>query len=118
MSKVRSTMTKKEIRHNLMLKLKAAHCFWSYAADSWDDTTDEQLIEKVLIYLDLQEINQLFGLYGRKKIKQVWMQRMVPQGAYLKTLNRFLAWYYFRIKNPDTYLKTQETRLLNQQLLC
>ena len=31
-----------------------------------------------------------------------------------KTLNRFLAWYYFRCKRPDTYLKSMATRRLNR----
>lgn len=39
---------------------------------------------------------------------------LLPQGEYLYTLNRFLAWYYFRVKNPDTYMKTMETRYFNK----
>ncbi len=110
----RGIMSKNEIKNNLLDKLKAANCFWSYSLDSWDKATDEQLIEKTLIYLDLAEINQLFTLYGYKKVKQVWLHRMVAQGTYFRTLNRFFAWYYFGIKNPDVYLKSQETRYWNK----
>jgi len=105
-----------EIRNHLLEQLKAENCFWSYDAASWNRATDEQLIEKTLIYLDLPEIEQLFTLYGSKMVKQVWLHKMVPQGEYLYTLNRFFAWYYFHAKNPDQYLKTQETRYWNRLL--
>ncbi len=107
-------MHKDEIRNSLLEKLKAENCFWSYSFDSWDKATDEQLIEKTLLYLDLPEIDSVLTLYGRRKVKQVWLRKMVSQGEYLYTLNRFLAWYYFHIKNPDAYLKAQETRFWNR----
>lgn len=107
-------MCKSDIRYGLLERLKAENCFWSYDASSWDKATDDQLIEKTLIYLDLEDIEQLFTLYGHKHVKQVWLNRLIPQGEYLYTLNRFFAWYYFKVKNPDTYLKTQETRYYNR----
>ena len=48
------------------------------------------LIEKTLLHLDLEEINQLFLVYPFKKIKQVWLDYLIPQEEYLYTLNRFL----------------------------
>ena len=48
------------------------------------------------------------------KIKNSWVKYLIPEGHYLFTLNRFLAWYYFDIKKPDVYLKSMETRRLNQ----
>ena len=72
------------------------------------------LIEKTLIYLDMKEIDQLFLIYPFNKIKQVWRDYIIPQGEYLYTLNRFLAWYYFKIKRPDSYIKSMETRHLNK----
>lgn len=98
----------------LLQKLKAEHCFWSYSEDAINNVTDDMLIEKTLLYLDLPEIDILFKLFPFKKIKQVWLDYLVPQGEYLYTLNRFLAWYYFRIKRPDQYLKSMTTRHLNK----
>jgi len=106
-------MSREEIRYGLLEKLKAANCFWSYDSASWDKATDEQLIEKTMVYLDLPDIELLFSLYGHKQVKQVWLHKMVPQGEYMYTLNRFFAWYYFHAKNPDQYLKTQQTRYWN-----
>lgn len=104
------------IKKFLLDKLKQEHCFWSYEVSSIQELSDDLLIENTLRYLDLDEINLLFQLYSYKKIKNVWLTFMVPQGEYLYTLNRFFAWYYFKVKRPDTYLKSMETKLINR--LC
>ena len=78
------------------------------------DIPDDMLIEKTLLHLDLEEINQLFLIYPFKKIKQVWLDYLVPQAEYLYTLNRFFAWYYFKAKKPDAYIKSMATRHLNK----
>ena len=64
-------------------------------------------------YLDLDEIKQLFNIFSFIKIKEAWKKLLVPEGEYLYTLNRFFAWYYFKAKNPDVYLKSLQTRYLN-----
>lgn len=99
---------------DILQKLKAEHCFWSYSEDSVKNVPDDILIEKTLVYLDLPEIDSLFKIYPYKKVKKVWLEHMVPQGEYLYTLNRFLAWYYFHIKRPDQYLKSMTTRHFNK----
>ena len=107
-------MSSKAIKQTLLEKLKQEHCFWSYNESSIKEVSDDLLIEKTLLYLDLDEINLLFQLYPFKKIKQVWLERLVPQEEYLYTLNRFFAWYYFKAKKPDAYLKSVTTRYLNK----
>ena len=79
-----------------------------------DDTQvpDEILIEKTLLYLDIEDINKLFTIYPYKKIKQVWRERLVIQGDYFGKLNKLLAWMYFGIKNPEKYIK----RTVNQHI--
>ncbi|MDR0938321.1 MAG: hypothetical protein LBN29_03035 [Mediterranea sp.] len=106
----------KYIKSNLLNKLKQECSFWSYSENSVDDVPDDILIEKTLVYLDLEEINQLFLIFPFGKVKRVWLERLVPQEEYLHTLNRFLAWYYFKIRKPDTYLKSMATRHLRQLL--
>jgi len=44
----------------------------------------------------------------------VWLDYLVPQAEYLYTLNRFFAWYYFKAKKPDAYIKSMATRHLNK----
>lgn len=102
----------------LLDKLKQEHCFWSYSDDSvtLENVSDDMLIEKTLQYLDLEEINVLFQTFSFKKIKQAWLKYLVPQEDYLYTLNRFLAWYYFKAKRPDAYIKSMATRHFNKAI--
>ena len=109
-------MLKKEVKQNLLDQLKKEHCFWSFNESSMQQIPDDVLIEKVLVYLDLPDIDKLFTIFSFKKVKRVWLEQLVPQQDYYHSLNRFLAWWYFGIKNPDTYLKAMNTRHLNKWL--
>ncbi len=64
-------------------------------------------------HLDLPEIKQLFEIFSFSKIKHAWKTILIPEGHYLHTLNRFFAWYYFKAKRPDAYLKSLYTRHFN-----
>lgn len=83
---------KKEI---LIKKLIEENCFWSHEKPSADLINDDILIEKVLIYLDLEEINMLFSIYTSDKIKKTWINRIVSQEPYYHQLNEFIRWFYF-----------------------
>lgn len=103
------------IKGNLLRQLKEENAFWSYAPESvtLESVRDDQLIALTMRYLDLDEIKLLFQIFSFKKIKDAWKRLLVPEGEYLYTLNRFFAWYYFKAKNPDAYLKSLQTRHLN-----
>ena len=90
--------------------------YWSYdhSTISAKNIPDEILITKTLIYLDIEDINLLFHYYKPDFIKKVWREHVAIQGDYLRTLNQFLAWYYFNIKKPGRYLKTIETKRIKQ----
>ena len=107
-------MVTKSVKSDLLAKLKLEHCFWSYNEESVNEISDEMLIEKTLLYLDLEEIDQLFTIFPYKKIKKVWLEHLIPQEEYLYTLNRFFAWYYFKAKAPDKYIKSMATRYFNR----
>jgi len=85
-------------------KLIDQHDYWSFNVNADTPVPDDILIEKTLLYLDIEDINLLFTLFPRKKIKQVWRDRLVIQGDYYRRLNKLLAWMYFDIKNPDQYI--------------
>lgn len=104
------------IRERLVRKLEVENRFWSYAGESVSCISDDNLIVMTLKYLDVEDIDSLFILFPRKKVKKEWRDRMIPEGDYLRTLNRFIAWYYFGVKYPDRYLKAMETRNLNRLL--
>ncbi len=116
--RVRNRNKINEIKGELLKQLKAENAFWSYtpASVSLDSIEDSQLIALTMRYLDLEEIKILFRIFPFKKIKEAWKNILVPEGEYLYTLNRFFAWYYFKAKNPDAYLKMLQTRHLNALL--
>lgn len=105
---------KENTKQALVKKLKAGHYFWSYDLKSVKNIPDDILIEMVMLHLDLNEINQLFDIYPYKKIKQCWIENLIPQGEYLYTLNKFFAWYYFKMKRPGIYVKSMITKQLNK----
>ncbi len=104
------------LKSQLLQQLKDEGAFWSYDKSSINDKNidDATLIAEVMRHLDLPEIKQLFALYSFRKIKKAWVELLIPEGDYLRSLNRFFAWYYFKVKNPDRYLKSMETRHLNR----
>ena len=106
----------KEIKPYLIQKLKQEHCLWSYENDSIKDIPDDVLVELVMLYLDIEEIDLLFKLFDYKKVKQAWIENVVAQGEQYYTLNYFFAWYYFHAKQPRSYVKAMATRQLNKRL--
>ena len=106
-------MLQSPIKNKLLAKLKQEHCFWSYTVENISNIPDDILIEKTLLHLDLEDIDQLFKIYSFHKVKRVWLDHLIPQEEYLYTLNRFFAWYYFKVKNPDRYIKSMITRYYN-----
>lgn len=106
------------IKQYLFDCLKKENAFWSYDQNTvcLRAIEDDQLIALTMRYLDLAEIGALFKIFSKEKIKSAWKKLLVPEGEYLYTLNRFFAWYYFKAKKPDAYLKTLQTRQLNKLL--
>lgn len=106
----------KEVKPYLIKKLKQEHCLWSYENDSINDIPDDVLVELVMLYLDIEEINLLFKLFGYKKVKKAWIENVVAQGERYYNLNYFFAWYYFHAKQPRSYVKAMATRQLHKRL--
>lgn len=111
------TMKKEaSVKSYLIEKLKQEHCLWSYDNDSIQDMPDDLLIELVMLYLDIDEINMLFNIFSYKKMKRAWIENVVAQGERYYNLNYFFAWYYFHAKRPRSYVKAMATRQLNKRL--
>ena len=107
-----------ELKSVLLEQLKRENAFWSYEDDyvNLESIGDDQLIAMTMRFLDMNEIKQLFSIFSYRKVKNAWRKILVPEGDYLYTLNRFFAWYYFKAKNPDAYLKSLQTRHLNAMI--
>lgn len=107
---------KEDVRKQLFRKLKKENCLWSYDISKMHVISDEALIEHVLLYLDIKDINLLFPLFGYKKVKRIWLDRVAHQGAMFRTFNILYAWYYFGAKRPEAYVKSIETRYMNRRM--
>jgi len=105
-----------KIRAFLVDSLRQHHCLWSYENSSVQDIPDDVLVELVMLYLDIDEIDMLFQLFGYKKMKKAWIENVVAQGERYFNLNYFFAWYYFHAKRPRSYVKAMATRQLNKRL--
>ena len=109
---------KLDIRSYLIDKLKQEHCLWSYDNVDVQDVPDDMLIELVMLYLDIEEIDLLFRIFNYKTIKKAWIENVVAQGERFYNLNYFFAWYYFHVKRPRSYVKAMATRQLNKRLVA
>ena len=105
-----------DINHVLIERLKQQHMLWSYENDSIQDIPNDVLVELVMLYLDIEEINMLFQLLGYKAVKRAWIENVVAQGERYYNLNYFFAWYYFHAKQPRRYVKAMATRQFNKRL--
>jgi hypothetical protein len=109
-------MRKAEIKPYLIGRLKHEKAFWSYDVDAIKDVPDDILVELVMLHLDLEDIDMLFHLYSFQQVKRAWLDNVVAQGDRYYVLNKFFAWYYFRMKKPGAYVKSMATRLLNKKM--
>ena len=109
---------KVDIKKVLIERLKQEHCLWSYENDSIQDIPNDVLVELVMLYLDIEDIDMLFQLLGYKAVKQAWIENVVAQGERYYDLNYFFAWYYFHAKQPRRYVKAMATRQLNKRLMA
>lgn len=96
---------KEQLRKILTENLKREIVFWSYDQPSLSEISDDILIEKVLLHLDIDDIKLLFLLFPGKKIQSVWKESMLSQEPMYHQLNRLYAFLFFGIKNPDRYIR-------------
>lgn len=88
----------------LWRQLEQMGCAWSYAKGA-AVINDEILIEKSLLHLEFEDLYKLCEIYPMQRIRNVWRRNIVPQNDYYEIINWLLAAMFFRIKNPDKYLK-------------
>jgi len=96
---------KEKLRKILTEKLKQENAFWSFDQPFLSEISDDTLIEKVLLHLDIDDIKLLFRLFPGKEIKSLWKETMLSQEPMYHQLNRLYAFLFFGIKNPDKYIR-------------
>lgn len=103
-------------KKELIRRLKNTNSFWSYKTSAIKDVPDDILVELVMLHLDLDDINILFEIYPYKFVKKAWIENVIVQGEMYYVLNKFFAWYYFKMKKPGAYVRSMATRELNRKL--
>ena len=107
------SVNRERMKSVLFQKLKKNKVFWSYDISQVDDCADDIIIEQTLLHLDYTDYQYLFNIYPKSKIKKIWLDNIVVQGDYYYSLNYFIAWFCFGIKNPKRFLKMMENKFLN-----
>jgi hypothetical protein len=98
-------LSKEQLYKSLINRLHKEHVFWSYDKSQISQISDDALIEKVLLHLDIDDIKALFKLYPKTKIQRVWKEKMLAQVPLYHGLNRLYAFLLFDIKHPDRYIR-------------
>jgi len=95
------------LKAELFRQLTDDHAFWSYdpASVTLENASDEIIVYKTLRHLDVDAISLLIFVYGIPKIREVWEQTLAIEGQYMHRLNKFLAYAYFGIKNPEQHIQ-------------
>jgi hypothetical protein len=99
------TLNSKQIRKRLEKKLIKRNAFWSYDKSSIVIIPDDVLIEKVLLHLDIEDVQALFCLFPKKEIKKVWQEFILPQDPFYRNINKLYAFMFFDIVHPDRYIR-------------
>jgi putative transposase len=112
---------KERDKRALFAKIRDAGLLWSYAADiSYTEDRQGLLIETILKYADLDDLQMLFKLFGKRKIRAVW-ERCMKSDRRFKKVNYFIARIYFDMKvegedfSEGGYARTDTLRLLAGQ---
>jgi len=92
------------IKIELIRKLRAEKAFW-YSNPLNQDISDKELIEKVLMYLDIDDIDTLFTIFPKKMIKDLWKELIIPEGPAYHKVNILYAFFYFDISDPERYIR-------------
>lgn len=103
-------MNNDQLRKGLEQKLIEENAFWSYDKSSIVIIPDDVLIEKVLLHLDIEDIQSLFSLFPKKEIKKVWQEIVLPREPLYHNLNRLYAFLLFDIKHPDRYIRNYKNK--------
>ena len=99
------TVNNKQLRKRLEKKLIKRNAFWSYDKSSIVVIPDDVLIEKVLLHLDIEDVQALFFLFPKKEIKKVWQDVVLPREPLYHNINKLYAFMFFNIEHPDRYIR-------------
>jgi hypothetical protein len=97
-------LNNKQLRKRLEKKLIKRNAFWSYDKSSIVVIPDDVLIEKVLLHLDIEDVQALF-FFPKKEIKKVWQDVVLPREPLYHNINKLYAFMFFDIEHADRYIR-------------
>ena len=103
-------LNKEQLYKALVNRLHQENAFWSYDKSGIMQISDDVLIAKVLLHLDIDDIKKLFKLYPKNKIQRVWKDTMLSQEPLYHGLNRLYSFLLFNIKHPDKYIRAYKNK--------
>ena len=103
-------MNSEHIHKVLISKLEKEHAFWSFSNVDISKISDDELIAKVLLHLDIDDIFSLFKIYPKRTIQNIWKEKLVAQEPLYHGLNRLYAFLFFNIKHPDKYIRDYKNK--------
>ncbi|SRR6056297_652831 len=89
---------------SIVKKLKTQGFFWSYTIENPDAVPDEILIEEVLRYGDVEDIQWAFAFYGRSEVFKIWKKHLIPDDRIYRH-NYYLSRVFFDIDEPHAFLE-------------
>jgi len=111
-------MLKKE-KVKLFEYLRNKGIFWSYSKEiSYEEFGEKLLIEYILKYADFDDIAKCLELFGIKKVKSVWEEKLKSDKTFIKT-NLMIARVFFKMDVESDYFKgLKNARLEKLKLLA
>ena len=89
----------------LFNRLRDKGIFWSYSKDmSYEEFGEKLLIEYVLKYADFDDIKLCLKLFGKRKVKRVWEEKLKSDKSFIK-INLMLARVFFGMDVEADYFK-------------
>lgn len=70
--------------------------FWECGNNASADIADDIVIEKSLLFLEFEDIPQLFSLYGRDKCWEIFNAKIKSQGDYYSNISFALENIFFK----------------------
>ena len=75
--------------------LNAKGRFWEYCNEATEDIPDSQIIQKSLLYLEFEDLPQIFDIFGYDNCKKVFEEKIKTQGKYYNKISFLLESFYF-----------------------
>lgn len=92
-------------KQQLFYKLRDKGIFWSYSKNiQYENINDSIFIEYVLKYGDFEDIQLIFILFGKRKVKNIWKEKLRSDQRFIK-LNLMIARVFLKLDVESDYFK-------------